>query len=176
MTAAVFERLASRTNHDPQMMKTLPAFVLAAVLAGCAATGDDYVKGVVPELTDHPALGTLNSKERALLGPDANGNGVRDDIDRIASTRYAGAHAQALRFAAKFTEAMLAGASAGKSRVAPSTADLDGAAAVLDAAAGPPSSGALAARIANTPERRAAASAAGIQPGAAAMPSSKNQS
>ncbi|MGO4391401.1 hypothetical protein AB4Z46_08620 [Variovorax sp. M-6] len=144
-------------------MNTLPALSLAAVLAGCAATGDDYVKGVVPEVTNHPVLGTLNSKERALLGPDANENGVRDEIDRIVSTQHAGARAQALRFAMAFTEAMLSGAAAGTSRTAPAASELDAAASALDAVDGPQSSGTLAARIANSPERRAAASAADIK-------------
>ena len=54
----------------------------AMILGGCAATGDDYVVGVRPTIVNHPVLGPLTIKEQDLLGPDADQNGVRDEIDK----------------------------------------------------------------------------------------------
>ncbi|KWT95528.1 MULTISPECIES: hypothetical protein [unclassified Variovorax] len=135
-------------------MKTiLLALGAAIILSACAATGDDYVKGVVPEMSNHPALGSMTSAERALLGPDANANGIRDEIDRLIAINFDGARPQAAAYAAKYTQGMIAG-SRGQGPTPSQASDLAGAASALDAA----SSTTLAARIANTPERRAAVS------------------
>lgn len=59
----------------------LLAFLIATILAGCSATGDDYIRGQIPVVINHPVLGNITVAEQELLGPDANQNGVRDDID-----------------------------------------------------------------------------------------------
>ena len=61
----------------------LMASLAFATLVGCSATGNDYIKGEVPTIVKHPTLGDLTVAERELLGPDANQNGIRDDIDVI---------------------------------------------------------------------------------------------
>lgn len=61
----------------------LMASLAFATLVGCSATGNDYIRGEVPTIVKHPTLGDLTVAERELLGPDANQNGIRDDIDVI---------------------------------------------------------------------------------------------
>lgn len=59
----------------------LMAWLVIAILSGCSATGDDYIRGQTPTVINHPVLGSLTVAERELLGPDVNQNGIRDDID-----------------------------------------------------------------------------------------------
>lgn len=59
----------------------LMALLAIAILSGCSATGDDYIRGQTPIVVNHPVLGNLAVAERELLGPDVNQNGIRDDID-----------------------------------------------------------------------------------------------
>ena len=59
----------------------LMAWLGIAILSGCSATGDDYIRGQTPTVINHPVLGSLTVAERELLGPDVNQNGIRDDID-----------------------------------------------------------------------------------------------
>jgi hypothetical protein len=65
-------------------IKLMALFALAS-LSGCSATGDDYIRGQVPTVINHPVLGNLTVVERELLGPDANQNGIRDEIDIVIS-------------------------------------------------------------------------------------------
>ena len=83
----------------------------AALLSGCAATGDDYIKGSRPSQTAHPTLGTLSTVESDLLGPDSDGNGVRDEVDAGIRARFAaeGTQSAAARFAQSLSKAMIAG-------------------------------------------------------------------
>ncbi|MGX9784456.1 hypothetical protein [Janthinobacterium lividum] len=61
----------------------LMAWLTIAILSGCSATGDDYIRGQTPTVIKHPVLGSLTVAERELLGPDANQNGIRDDVDIV---------------------------------------------------------------------------------------------
>lgn len=63
------------------MKINLMALLAIAILSGCSATGDDYIRGQTPTVINHPVLGSLTVAERELLGPDVNQNGIRDDID-----------------------------------------------------------------------------------------------
>lgn len=65
----------------------LMAWLAIAILSGCSATGDDYIRGQTPTVINHPVLGSLTVAERELLGPDVNQNGIRDDID-VAITKF----------------------------------------------------------------------------------------
>lgn len=57
--------------------------LVLVILGGCSATGDDYIRGQVPTVINHPVFGDLTVSERVLLGPDVNQNGIRDDIDIV---------------------------------------------------------------------------------------------
>lgn len=67
------------------MKRKLILVIFLAVLGGCSATGDDYIRGQIPAVINHPLFGNLTVFERELLGPDTNQNGIRDDIDVIIS-------------------------------------------------------------------------------------------
>lgn len=85
--------------------------IMAALLAACAATGDDYIPGVRPAVEMHAILGQLTIGESDLLGPDANQNGVRDEIDKTIRTTFTDASARkaATRFAVSISRAMMVG-------------------------------------------------------------------
>lgn len=102
---------------------SIAVLLSAASLAGCAATGDDYVVGMRPALVEHPILGPLTIKEQDLLGPDADQNGVRDEIDKALRQMFADAEAlgRGEAYALQVTKAMLSGAT-GRT---PTAADLN---------------------------------------------------
>lgn len=83
----------------------------AMILGGCAATGDDYVVGVRPTIVNHPVLGPITIKEQDLLGPDADQNGVRDEIDKTLRQTFPEGEARERgeSYALQVTKAMLAG-------------------------------------------------------------------
>lgn len=93
------------------MKLKLAAALTAALLSGCAATGDDYVTGVRPTLEMHPILGQLTISESDLLGPDANENGVRDEIDKTILTAFSSDQSRkiATLFAVEVSKAMIIG-------------------------------------------------------------------
>ena len=149
---------AKHFRESPNMKTILLTLTLsaAAVLTACAATGNDYVPGAAPGVLSHPVLGELKPAERSLLGPDADSNGIRDDIDRLVGAPGApGAARERSHYALQYTRAMLAGARGARATAA-EAAELKAAAAALDEAAGPNASTTLAARIASTPARQAA--------------------
>ena len=104
-----YGRLESHQSKKSMEIRIATA-VMAALLAGCAATGDDYVKGVRPPVETHPILGQLTIGESDLLGPDADQNGVRDEIDKtIRATFFRSSEREAAtRFAVSASRAMIA--------------------------------------------------------------------
>lgn len=106
-----------------QSRDVIAVLLAVASLAGCAATGDDYVVGVRPALVEHPVFGSLTIKEQDLLGPDADLNGVRDEIDKTLRQMFADSEAlgRGEAYALQVTKAMLSGAT-GRT---PTVADLE---------------------------------------------------
>ncbi|WP_126376208.1 hypothetical protein [Achromobacter spanius] len=94
-------------------MKSIICAGAFSLLVGCAATGDDYVTGVRPAVVIHPVLGKLTIEEQDLLGPDANQNGVRDELDKAILSNFGDdiSHERAQRYALEVSKAMIAGAS-----------------------------------------------------------------
>lgn len=131
------------------MKSAIFSIAITVFLSGCAATGDDYKVGVVPELSKHPVLGTLTTAERALLGPDANQNGVRDDIDQVIAMGEAGPKDQATTYAQYVTKAIIIGSRGATAQVDSLSPDFVCSSAKVGDAA-------LVPMIANTAARRAA--------------------
>ena len=104
----------------------LMAWLGIAILSGCSATGDDYIRGQTPTVLNHPVLGSLTVAERELLGPDVNQNGIRDDIDVVISKLSAERRPDISRHVLQITRNMIIG-SRGISnavREIPSTTDV----------------------------------------------------
>lgn len=87
----------------------LLAFLVVGILAGCSATGDDYIRGQTPTIINHPVLGNLTVAEQELLGPDANKNGIRDDIDIVIDKLSADRKPDISRYVQQVTRDMIIG-------------------------------------------------------------------
>ena len=91
------------------MKINLMALLAIAILSGCSATGDDYIRGQVPVVINHPVLGNLTVAEQELLGPDANQNGIRDDIDIVIDKLSADRKPDISRYVQQVTRDMIIG-------------------------------------------------------------------
>ena len=87
----------------------LMALLAIVILSGCSATGDDYIRGQVPVVINHPVLGNLTVAEQELLGPDANQNGIRDDIDIVIDKLSADRKPDISRYVQQVTRDMIFG-------------------------------------------------------------------
>lgn len=87
----------------------LMALLAIAILSGCSATGDDYIRGQVPGVINHPVLGNLTVAENELLGPDANQNGIRDDVDIVIDKLSADRKTDISRYVQNVTRDMING-------------------------------------------------------------------
>lgn len=85
------------------------ALLAIAILSGCSATGNDYIRGQVPVVTNHPVLGNLTVAEQELLGPDANQNGIRDDVDIVIDKLSADRKPDISRYVKNITRDMING-------------------------------------------------------------------
>lgn len=96
----------------------------APVATGQAGFGDPYHGILVPPEPD-PSL-----NKATLLGVDSNGNGVRDDVERIIAAQYGtnfNRYDAAMRFAKSNQEYLLANGDVAKSTAATSHAAIVGA-------------------------------------------------
>lgn len=94
------------------MKANLLAFLAVTTLSACSATGDDYIRGQAPAIFNHPLMGNLTLAERELLGPDANQNGVRDDIDLAISKLSDEKRPDMTRYIQGLTRGMISGSRA----------------------------------------------------------------
>lgn len=100
----------------PLILKSVPGLffiVMLSLFAGCGGAGSskasgssDQINGIVVPPAPDP---TVNSS--SLAGVDVDGNGIRDDIDRMLATMFgtnAATHALAVRFSQTEQAALLA--------------------------------------------------------------------
>lgn len=74
-------------DHTWNVRRNIAAVALAGVIAGCGGSGggasEEKINGIsVPPVPDS----TANSA--TVGGVDSNGNGIRDDVDRVLATEF----------------------------------------------------------------------------------------
>ena len=88
-------------DHTWNVRRNIAAVALAGVIAGCGGSGggasEEKINGIsVPPVPDS----TTNSA--TVAGVDSNGNGIRDDVDRVLATEFgqsAAAYQEAVSYA-----------------------------------------------------------------------------